>query len=63
MYVAFDQTQVEILREVLESSLRELRNESARADSHDYREMLHKREQVVEQLLTKLSEDTHRVVV
>jgi hypothetical protein len=62
MYVAFDQTQAEILREVLDSCKRELVLEIARADSHDYREMLIKRERVVEQLLSKLSEDSHRAL-
>jgi hypothetical protein len=54
MYVALDQQQADLLREVLESSLHDLRIQSARADSHDYREMLHQRERVVEQLLSKL---------
>ena len=61
MYVALDQQQTTILREVLESSLRQLRNESARADSHDFRAMLHQREAVIEQLLSKL-ENGARVV-
>jgi hypothetical protein len=56
MYVAFDQEQVSTLRELLEAQLKQLRTESARADSHDYREMLHRRERVVEQVLSKLSE-------
>jgi hypothetical protein len=61
MYVALDQQQTTILREVLQSSLRQLRNESARADSHDFRVMLHQREAVIEQLLSKL-ENGARVV-
>jgi hypothetical protein len=61
MYVALDHQQTTVLREILESSLRQLRNESARADSHDFREMLHQREAVVEQLLSKL-ENGARVV-
>lgn len=56
MYVAFDQEQVSTLRELLEAQLKQLRTESARADSHDYREMLHRRERVVEQVLSKLAE-------
>jgi hypothetical protein len=35
MYVAFDKEQAETLREILESQLKLLRTESARADSHD----------------------------
>jgi hypothetical protein len=56
MYVAFDHEQVSTLRELLEAQLKQLRTESARADSHDYREMLHRRERVVEQVLSKLAE-------
>jgi hypothetical protein len=61
MYVALDQTQTDILRELLQSSLKQLRNESARADSRDFRDMLHRREAVVEQLLSKLSDELHPV--
>ena len=56
MNVALDPTQAETLREVLQSSLKQLRIEHQRADSRDYREMLHRRELVVEQLLSKLDE-------
>lgn len=53
MQVTLDRDQTQVLREILESSLKELRIESARADSHDYREQLHKRERVVESLLAQ----------
>ena len=56
MYVALDQQQTQTLREILEAELKHLRNETARADSHDFREMLYQREAVIEQVLTKLSE-------
>lgn len=62
MYVALDNQQAEILRELITSQLKTLRTETARADSHDYREMLHRREAVLEQLLSKLSEAAHAVV-
>jgi hypothetical protein len=62
MYVAFDHQQAEILREILQSSLKQLRNESARADSRDYRDMLHRRERVIEQLLSKLSDGSQPVL-
>jgi hypothetical protein len=55
MEVSLEYEQVNVLRELLESSLKELRLESARADSHDYRQMLHHREAVVEALLRKLA--------
>jgi len=54
MYVVLDPTQTEILRELLESSLRQLRTETAHADNREFRDMLRQREQVIEQLLSKL---------
>lgn len=62
MYIALDNQQAQVLRELLESNLKTLRNETARADSHDYREMLYQREAVLEQLLSKLSEPAHAVI-
>lgn len=56
MYVALDQQQADTLRDILQQQLRQLRTETARADSHDFREMLYQREAVIEQVLTKLSE-------
>jgi len=61
MQVTLDRDQSEILREILESQLKELRLESARADSHDYREQLHRRERVVEALLTQLGSTGYEV--
>jgi hypothetical protein len=61
MYVALDHQQTETLREVLEAQLKQLRTESARADSHDYREMLHRREHVIEQVLGKLADESARL--
>ena len=51
--LTLDRDHSEVLREILESALKELRLESARADSHDYREKLHKREKIVEDLLAE----------
>ncbi|HEY5928635.1 MAG TPA: hypothetical protein VIV11_43415 [Kofleriaceae bacterium] len=62
MYVAFDPAQVETLRELLESSKKQLLREIAHSDTREYRESLERRETVVEQLLSKLSEESHRVV-
>ena len=53
MQVTLDRDQTEVLCEILESSLKELRLESARADSHDFREKLHRREKIVEALLAQ----------
>ncbi len=61
MQVTLDRDQTEILREILETSLKELRVESARADSHDYREKLHRREHIVEELLAQLSSSSYEV--
>ncbi len=54
MQVTLDRDQTEVLREILEASLKQLRVESARADSHDYREKLHRRERVVESMLREV---------
>ena len=55
MYVALDIQQTEVLREVVERSLKELRIESAHTDSREFRDMLHRRERILEQLLSKLA--------
>jgi hypothetical protein len=57
MNIALQSEQATILREILQSSLHELRIESARTDTHDFRERLHARERLVESILDKLSED------
>jgi hypothetical protein len=54
MQVNLNTEQAQVLREMLENTLTQLRVESARADSHDFREMRHHREEVVETLLTEL---------
>jgi len=43
----------------LQASLRELRIESARADTREFRDKLHAREHLVESILAKLSGDEH----
>ena len=55
MQLTLDPDQVSVLREILQGSLTELRFESARADSHDYREVLHRRERMVEDMLVQLT--------
>ena len=59
MYVSLDREQAEVLREILQNTLKQVRIESARTDAHDFREMLHHREDVLESLLVKLSEESH----
>jgi hypothetical protein len=54
MQLMLDSDQTEIVREILDSALIELRFESARTDAHDYREKLHRRERAVEAVLDQL---------
>ena len=54
MQLTLDRDQTEVLREILEHELTELRFESARADAHSYREQLHRRERIVVSLLEQL---------
>jgi hypothetical protein len=56
MYVSFDREQTETLRDLISSTLKQVRIESSRTDSHDYREMLHHREDVLASVLAKLAE-------
>lgn len=57
MYMSLERDQVEVVREILQSALHELRLESARADAHDFREKLHRREQLVESVLAQLADE------
>ena len=60
MTLTCDRETAQVLREILGSALRELRVESARADVHDFREQLHRRERVVEGMLAQLEPDANR---
>ncbi len=55
MYVNLDQEQAQVLREMLQNTLTQLRIETARTDSHDFRVMLKHREDVVASLISALS--------
>lgn len=55
MMLSLDGDQTQTLREILEGALTQLRIESARADAHDYREMIHRRERIIEGLLAQVS--------
>src|SRR2546423_15673703 len=57
MAMMLDREQTEVLREILQASLTQLRIESARTVSHDFREALHRRVRVVEGLLMQLGTD------
>jgi hypothetical protein len=55
MVLTLDREQSQVLREMLQGARTQLRLESARADSRDFREILHRREQIVTALLAQLS--------
>ncbi|HEY1557150.1 MAG TPA: hypothetical protein VGF94_20080 [Kofleriaceae bacterium] len=60
MQLTLDRDQASVLRDILQGSLTELRVESARADSHDYRAVLHRRERAVEAMLRQLTGEEPR---
>lgn len=55
MTLTLDREQLQVVREILEGTLIQLRIESARADMSGFREMLHCRERLVEKTLQQLS--------
>lgn len=55
MQLLLEHGQVTVLREILSSAVTQLRIESARTDTHDFRESLHERERIVESILAKLA--------
>jgi hypothetical protein len=54
MRLDIDTTQVEVLREVLASQVKELSIEAARTDAHAYHEALVRRRQLLEEVLRRL---------
>ncbi|MGE0550006.1 MAG: hypothetical protein AB7O24_17535 [Kofleriaceae bacterium] len=52
--IAVDASEAQVLREILSSTLTQLRIESARTDAHAVRADLHERERIVEALLAKV---------
>jgi hypothetical protein len=59
MKLTLEGVQIEVIRQILESAVIELRLESARGDSQDYRERLHARVRAVEAVLDQLGGITH----
>lgn len=55
MVITLESNEATVVREILASALEQLRLESARADSHDFRQMLHARERVVEHVLAQVA--------
>jgi hypothetical protein len=62
MQIDVDRQQATVLRDVLETELSHLRIASARADSHDFRESVYARENVIEALLAKLPQTPERPI-
>ncbi len=62
MYMSLDRDQVQVLREILQAALTQLRIESSRADAHDFREALHRRERIVESMLTRLADENRAAI-
>ena len=58
MTIQLDTEQTEVLREILQHDLSQMRVESARTDGHAFREMLHHREDVIEAVLKQLASAT-----
>ena len=58
MYISLEDEQAQVLREILENTLTQLRRESARTDSRLH-ELLRKRQQIVESLLSKFNAEVH----
>lgn len=56
MNVSFDREQVQLVRETLQSALKELRNEIAHTDTNRFRDMLHHREEVLESVIAKIAD-------
>jgi hypothetical protein len=59
MQLSLEHDQVAVLREILTSAVTQLRIESSRTDTHDFRELLHQRERLVEAILAKLAAEPH----
>ncbi len=55
MVITLDSNEATVVREILASALTALRHERARADSRDFRDMLHDRERVVEHVLEQVA--------
>ena len=55
MYVSLETDQVALLRDILTTTVTQLRVESSRTDASGFRELLHQRERIVESILAKLA--------
>lgn len=57
MTIHLDAEQTQVLRELLQNDLSQLRFETDHTDGRDYREMLHHRKDVIESVLAKLASE------
>jgi hypothetical protein len=55
MQVSLEPTQIDLLVEILTTTVNQLRIESSRTDGHAFRDLLHERERMVESILAKLA--------
>jgi hypothetical protein len=59
MKITLDHEQAQVIREILEGTLIQLRIESARADASDFRNLLQERERLVARTLAQLTDGPH----
>ncbi len=57
MKISLDPEQAQVVREILEGTLIQLRIESARADASDFRTLLQQRERLVARTLAQLTDE------
>ena len=60
MHVTFEPEQVTTLREILQSTMKQLRSEGAHIDTRTFRETLTSRERMVESTLERLDTEPSR---
>lgn len=53
--VTFTSEEIEVLREVLRSKIDEIEIETFRADTHDFKQMLKRRHEILEHILARFS--------
>lgn len=59
MKLTLDREQAQVVREILEGTLIQLRIEGARADAPDFRALLQARERLVASTLAQLTDESH----
>jgi hypothetical protein len=54
--ISFTTEEIEVLREILRAKVDEVEVETFRTDAHDFKEMLKRRREILEHVLTKVTE-------